>query len=231
MSRRSLLGFSLATALAALVPAAALAAPPEGYRVISYRHADGSFASADGCTGTEVFFGSTDAVYGGRPGPVNKQAGPTDVLVIVSDLCAERTTGFAAAAAEPPGGGPLAFWQGQAMVGLQSNAQFTAASVRADVPVIDEVTGASAVAHLDLTWTATGRAVRDPSHLHVRFPGIAVVNSHDNDTLSDATASGTVAIGDLSIQVATPDAHLTSVKAGCQVILHPGVEEADVDCL
>jgi hypothetical protein len=221
MSRRTFL-VAATVLLIGSMPAAASAAPPEGYRVISYRHGDGGVSSVDGCIGTDVYFGATDAVYGGRPGPINKQAGPTDVLVIVSDLCGE-----------PVGKGyPLiALWQGQAMVGLASNAQFTSASVDAWIPVTDDVSGASDTAHLVMSWTSTGRATKDPTHIHVRFPGIAVVNSHDNDTMVDAIATGSVTIGAWSVDVWTADAHLSSVKAGCQAIIHPGVSDPDIGCI
>jgi hypothetical protein len=221
MSPRTILIAAAALSIG-LIPAAAAAAPPDGYRVISYRHADGGASSLDGCIGTEIYVGSTDAKYGGRPGPVVKQAGPTDVLVIVSDRCAA-----------PVGKGYplLALWQGQAMVGLESNAQFTSASVDAVIPVTDDVSGASSTAHLVMTWTATGRATKDPTHLHVRFPGIAVVNSHDNDTMVDAVATGSVTIGGWSAGVWTADAHLASVKAGCQVMVHPGAENQDISCV
>jgi hypothetical protein len=43
-------------------------------------------------------------------------------------------------------------------------------------------------------------------------------------------ATGTVSIGDWSVNVLTTDAHLSSVKAGCQVILHPQAD-ADFDCV
>jgi hypothetical protein len=221
MSRRTILLAATALLIGG-IPAAASAAPPEGYRVISYRHADGGASSVDGCIGTDVYVGSTDAVYGGRPGPVNKQAGPTDVLVIVSDLCGE-----------PVGKGypHLALWQGQAMVGLVSDARFATASVDAWIGVTDDVSGTIATAHLVMSWTATGRATKDPTHLHVRFPGLAVVNSHDNDTMVDAIASGSVTIGAWSTQVWTADAHLSTVKAGCQVMVHPGAENPDIGCI
>jgi hypothetical protein len=208
--------------LSAAMPLASQAAVPEGYRVISDRHADGYAASSDGCLLTEAYFGSGSAIYGGRPGPVNKQAGPTDVLVIVSDTCAE-----------PVGKGypQLAAWQGQAMIGLESSAQFDHAWVHAAVPVYDDVTGTESVATTDMSWTSTGRATPDPTHLHVRFPGIAVANSHDNDTLVDAVATGTIEIDGLSLSVASTDARLSTVKAGCQVITHPGAENPDVSCL
>jgi hypothetical protein len=208
--------------LAAAMPVATLAAVPDGYRVISYRHAEGYVASADGCVLTEAYFGSTAAKYGGRPGPINKQAGPTDVLLIVSDVCAE-----------PVGKGypKLAVWQGQAMVGLGSTAQFDRAWVQAAIPVHDDVSGADSFAVIDLSWVSTERAVIDPSHYHERFPGIAVVNSHDNDTMVAATVTGTMEIGEIGLEISSSDALLSSVKAGCQVMTHPGVENPDIACI
>jgi len=222
MARRIALVIAAAALLIGALPTLALAAPPEGYRVINYRHADGGFETADGCIGTEVYFGSTTAKYGGRPGPVNKQAGPTDLLVVLSDLCGE-----------PIGKGYplLALWQGQTMVGLESNAQLSRAWVDATFEVTDDVSGATETARLVMSWQSTGRATRDPVHSHARFPGEAIVNSHDNNTIVDAVATGTVTIGDWSIAVQTTDAHLSSVKAGCQVIVHPKSPNADYDCL
>ena len=222
MIRRTLLAVATVAVLAGLMPAVTMAAPPEGYRVIDSRHADGGMSSVDGCVGTDVFFGSTDAVFGGRPGTINKQAGPTDVAVILSDVCAE-----------PVGKGfpVLAAWTGQTMVGLVSDARFTTASVDAWIPVTDDVTGASATAHLVMSWTASGRATPDPSHIHNRIAGVAVVNSHDNNTMVDAIAAGSVTIGGWTTEVWTDAAHLASVRASCQVVLHPGVPDADVDCL
>lgn len=222
MLRRFVLLAAAAALFGGALPAATLAAPPEGYRVISYRHADGGFAIARGCTGTEIFFGSTAATYGGRPGPVNKQAGPTDVLVVVSDLCGE-----------PVGKGfpIIALWQGQTMVGLDSDPQFNRAWIDATLTVVDDVSGATATAHLVMAWESTARATRDPVHSHARFPGEAIVNSHDNNLMVDAVATGTVSIGGWSTDVRTTDAHLSSVQAGCQVILHPRAENADYDCV
>jgi hypothetical protein len=85
---RPVLWAIVAALVAGALPALTLAAVPEYHRVISSRHADATFATQDGCLLTEVSLGSTDATYGGRPGPVNKQ-GLTDVSVRVSDTCQE----------------------------------------------------------------------------------------------------------------------------------------------
>ena len=51
MARRIVLVIAAAALLIGALPTLALAAPPEGYRVIDYRHADGGYATADGCIG------------------------------------------------------------------------------------------------------------------------------------------------------------------------------------
>jgi hypothetical protein len=203
------------------IPASTLASPPEGYRVIKYRHADGAFSAQDGCLLTEAFFGSTDAVYGGRPGRVYKQGGPTDMLMTISDACAEPVGKHFP---------PVHAWTAQAMVPLQSNAQFSRAWVHADIPVVDEVTGDEDVAVLDLHWIATERTVHNPSHIHFRIPHEAIANSHDNDTVVAAIATGTITVGGMTIEIWTDSAHLSSVKAGCQIIVHPGAS-TDVECV
>ena len=208
-------------ALAVALPGTVAASPPEGYRVISYRHADGGFSMQDGCYLTEAFFGSTMAKYGNRPGRVNKQAGPTDLLLTISDTCA------------PPEGKhypPVHSWMAQTMVGLESNAQFTNAWVLAELPVVDEVTGESGLAQLDLRWTAVGRARPDPSHRHVRFPHEAMAIGHDNNTMEDAVVTGTITVGGVTYEIWSDSAHLSSVKAGCQVIVHPHAT-TDVECI
>lgn len=120
--------------------------------MISYRHADGGFSSVAGCVQTDIFLGSTDAKYGStQGGPVNKQAGPTDILFMQSDLCGE-----------PVGKGyPLIrSWQGQAMIGLQSNAQFSVGWVQGSVPVTDDVSGVTARAVLMLALGASPKTVQ-----------------------------------------------------------------------
>ena len=173
MPKRPVLVSALFTVLIGLVPALALASTPDGYRVISYRHADGGFSSVEGCVLTQVFLGSTDAKYGSTQGPVNKQAGPTDVLFIQSDLCGE-----------PIGKGypPIHVWQGQAMIGLHSDAQFSVGWVQGSMPVSDDVTG-------------------------------------------------TLTIDGTTTTIWSGDARLSTVKAGCQVMVHPGADASDISCV
>ena len=63
------------------------AAQAEDYaRVIRSRHAGATFVQVDGCTQTEVFVSAMDAVFGSRPGPVNKQ-GLVGVFYRELDIC------------------------------------------------------------------------------------------------------------------------------------------------
>jgi hypothetical protein len=210
----------IAAVLMAALPALAAAAIPDYQRVISLRHADATFASLDGCLLSEVFLGSTDAVFGGRPGPVNKQ-GLTDVSLRVSDTC------------QPPEGKGfpvVAMWQGQTLDSLGSTSQLTAAWIDAAIPVLDDVSGGSAVAHLVMDWSAAGPFDHDPGHLHVRLPQEGTVNSHWNNWMRPAVASGRLEIDGTTLQIGpTSDAHLSLVKYGCQTIIHPG-SGADLDC-
>ena len=216
---RSLLSTILAVALLA-VPAMAFGAVPEYQRVISSRHADAAVASVDGCLLSEVFLGSTDAVFGGRPGPVNKQ-GLTDVSMRVSDTCQE-----------PVGKGfpVVAMWQGQTLYPLHSTPRLTAGWIDAVIPVTDDVSGRTVPAHLVMRWTADGAFDHDPGHLHVRFAHVGVVNSHDNNWLRPAIAAGSLEIDGVTVIIGpTTEAHLSLVKYGCQTIIHPG-SGADLDC-
>jgi hypothetical protein len=210
----------VAALVAGALPALTLGAVPEYHRVISSRHADATFTTQDGCLLTEVSLGSTDATYGGRPGPVNKQ-GLTDVSVRVSDTCQE-----------PVGKGypSVAMWQGFTLDTLQSTPQLTAAWIDAFIPVSDDVSGATVDAHLIVQWTADGPFDHDPGHLHVRFPDEGTVNSHYNNWIRPAVAEGSVEIDGITLAIGpTSDAHLSLVKYGCQTIIHPS-SDADLDC-
>lgn len=219
--RRSILGTVLVPALLlAMLPTTATAAIPEYQRVISSRHADAAFAALDGCLLTEVFLGSTDAVFGGRPGPVNKQ-GLTDVSMRISDTCAP-----------PVGKGypALAVWQGQTLDRLDTTPRLDSAWIHAVIPVSDDVSGRTVDAVLDLRWTAAGPMDHDTGHLHTRYPHYGIANSHQNTWMRDAVAEGTLLIDGTLMQLGPSwDAHLSLVMYGCQTIIQPN-SGGDLDC-
>jgi hypothetical protein len=222
----------LAALLAAAIPMTAVAAVPDYQRVISSRHADAALASLDGCVLTEIFVSGMDGVFGGRPGPINRQ-GLTGIGLRQRDICsgAAAMGGFGVHAAG--GGGDLLFdGLGQTLDPLASSVHFDRAWLRADVPMVNEAPGGGdeVVVSVDLTWTLVGELARDTGHLHVRVPGEGNVNSHQNTLMGDALVSGTVSMGGLTFRFSdVGGAHLQQVKYGCQVIAHPG-GEPDLSC-
>jgi hypothetical protein len=218
--RRTLLLVSLPVLLVAALPSGAAASVPDYQRVISARHADAAFSMLDGCLLTEVFLGSSDATYGGRPGPVNKQ-GLTDVNVAISDTC------------QPPiaKGYPLvAMWQGQGRDPLVSTPRLTQASIHAVIPVHDDISGRTVNATLEVAWMAAGPMDHDTGHVHAFYRRYGMANSHWNTWLRAATAEGTLAIDGTLLRLGpSSDAHLELVQYGCQTIIHP-LSGGDLDC-
>jgi hypothetical protein len=201
---------------------------PEYQRVIKSRLADAALADQTGCVRTVIFVSSSDNVFGGRPGPVNKQ-GLTGVLVGQWNTCAgARAAGHASAA--PPGGEPIFSGIGQTLDPLHTNAHFDRAWISVTVPVLDEISGHTVPVRLELQWSLVGEFDRDTTHSHVRVAHGAIVNSHSQTLMGEAVVRGTVTIGsDRLVFGPTTGAHLQQVKYGCQVITHPH-GDVDLDC-
>ena len=223
----------LSALLAAAIPMSAVAAVPEYQRVITSRHADVALASLDGCILTEIFVSGMDGVFGGRPGPINRQ-GLTGVGVRQHDICggAASMGGIGVHAAGGGGGAVVFDGLGQTLDPLASTVHFDRAWLRAEVPMVNEAPGGGeeVVVAIDLTWTLVGELVRDTGHLHVPVPGEGNVNSHQNTLMGDAVVSGTVSIDGIAYAFSDVEgAHLSQVKYGCQVVAHPG-GEPDLSC-
>lgn len=217
-----------ATAIAAatlMAPATAAADVPEYQRVIFSRHADAASVDQTGCLKTEIWVSTSDNVFGGRPGPVNKQ-GLTSALVRQIDVCGEGV----AAAAAPPEGDVVFDGIGQTLDPLQTTPRFDRAWIDVTLPVLDEVSNTTVPVHLDLEWTPVGEFDRDTVHTHAKVPHGAIVNSHSQTLMADAAVSGTVTVdGTPYTFEPVGDAHLQQVKYGCQLIDHPQ-GEADLSC-
>lgn len=213
-----------AFALLSALPTVAFAGVPQSqYQVISSRNADAVFSlSGGGCLQTSVFVSSSRSVFGGRPGPVNKQ-GLTGVLLLVEDTCQPREGKHFPA---------VVSLQAQDMIPLVSTARMDRASVKATFQTTDEVSGDPISVTLDLSWMLDGTMQHDPSHAHYRLPGAGVVNGHENDKLGDATAWGSVTVGSTVIALpVTTDAHLQLIRGGCQVIVWPHATSDELDCI
>ena len=232
MRRHSAILVVLALVLAA--PATPAAAVPDYQRVVVSRHADAALVSLDGCVLTEVFVSAMDGVFGGRPGPIDRQ-GLTGVGVRQSDMCSAAASlgAFGVYAAGGSEGTLIFDGLGQTLDGLRSDVHFSRAWLDATVPVVNEAPGGGEeiAVRVDLTWSLVGALVRDTGHLHVRVPGEGNVVSHQNTRMGGATVSGTVWIGDEAFAFdGVEGAHLQEVKYGCQVVAHPAADEPDLSC-
>jgi hypothetical protein len=210
-------------ALIGAFPAAAAASvPSDQYQVISARNADAAFSSLDGCIETVAFVSSSDAIYGGRSGPVNKQ-GLTSVFLGRYDTCQPMV-----------GKHYPAVFEGiaQTFDPLVSSPRLDRASISATMPITDDVSGAALSLQLDVSWELVGALQHDTSHSHVRLPGDGIVNSHENDLLGGAVAAGRFLVaGETIVLEPTLDAHLQLIKAGCQKLVSPHQQFDELACL
>jgi hypothetical protein len=213
-----------ALALLSALPTIAFASVPQSqYQVISSRTADAAFSLSDGgCLQTSVFVSSSQSIFGGRPGHVNKQ-GLSAVLLVVEDTCQPREGKHFPA---------VLSLQAQDMIPLVTTARMDRASLKAIFQATDEVSGDPISVTLDLHWRLDGTMQHDPSHAHYRLPGAGVANGPENDWLGNATAWGSVTVGSTVIALpATTDAHLQLIRGGCQVIVWPHATSDELDCI
>ena len=213
---------TLVVFLAAAMPAAA--STIEDYaRVIRSRHAGATFSQVDGCRQTEVFVSAMDAVFGSRPGPVNKQ-GLVGVFYRELDICAEPG----------PKGFPVVFQaDAQSLDRLVTSSRFTTASLHVVLDGMDG-DGNPVELELDLAWTASQPLHRSRVSGNGWFPVDekfgARVHTFSHGLSAAAVARGSITVDGASIALAmTSDATFEQVRYFCQVIQHPrgGFE---VDC-
>jgi hypothetical protein len=213
---------TLVLLLAAVAPAAA--STIEDYaRVIRSRHAGATFSRVDGCLQTEVFVSAMDAVFGSRPGPVNKQ-GLVGVFYRQVDICAEPG----------PKGFPVVFQaDAQSLDRLVTSPRFRTASINA---VLDGTDGDGNPIQMavDLRWTASAPLERSRVSGNAWFPADekqgARVHTYSHGLAAPATASGSITVDGTRVDLeATSDATLEQIRYFCQVIQHPQ-GGFDVDC-
>jgi hypothetical protein len=83
-------------------------------------------------------------------------------------------------------------------VALQVDSRLTVASLQVTIPGIDFVSGTEVLVAVDLDWTGTGNLVTTSEKTREVFPG-GVLITHFSGTRRDATASGTVSLGDVNL--------------------------------
>ena len=213
---------ALALIVGAVTPASA--STIEDYaRVIRSRHAGATFSQVDGCRQVEVFVSAMDAVFGSRPGPVNKQ-GLVGVFYRELDVCAEPG----------PKGYPVVFQaDAQSLDRLVTTARFGAASVSAVLDGTDG-DGNPVQIEIDLRWTADEPFARSKVSGNGWFPAGethgARVHTFSRGLSASAVAQGSMVVDGTRIDLAaTGDATLEQIRYFCQVIQRPR-GGFDVDC-
>ena len=208
--------------LAAVAPAAA--STIEDYaRVIRSRHAGATFTQVDGCRQTEVFVSAMDAVFGSRPGPVNKQ-GLVGVFYRELDVCAEPG----------PKGYPVVFQaDAQSLDRLVTWPRFRTASLRVVLDGTDG-DGDPIKMAMDIEWTASEPLRRSRVSGNGWFPVDekfgARVHTFSHGLSASAVAHGSITVGGTHLELQpTAEATLEQIRYFCQVIQHPQ-GGFDVDC-
>lgn len=221
---RRLIGIlsTLVLMLAAVAPVQA--STIEDYaRVIRSRHAGATFSQIDGCRQTEVFVSAMDAVFGSRPGPVNKQ-GLVGIFYRELDVCAEPG----------PKGFPVVFQaDAHSLDRLVSSSRFTSAAVHVVMDGTDG-DGNPVQMALDLEWAASEPLHRSRVSGNAWFPVDeklgARVHTYSHGLSAAAVARGSITIDGTRVDLLpTSDATLEQIRYFCQVIQHPQ-GGFDVDC-
>ena len=199
------------------------AAQAEDYaRVIRSRHAGATFVQVDGCTQTEVFVSAMDAVFGSRPGPVNKQ-GLVGVFYRELDICSGPGPRF-----------PVVFSaDAQSLDRLVSSSRFGTASIDVTLSGTDG-DGNPVVIDLQVDWTAATAFERSKVSGNGWFPAGekrgAHVHTWSHGLRADATATGSITVAGTHTDLGpTTDASLEQIRYFCQVLQHPQ-GGFDVDC-
>ena len=199
------------------------AAQAEDYaRVIRSRHAGATFAQVDGCTQTEVFVSAMDAVFGSRPGPVNKQ-GLVGVFYRELDICSGPGPRF-----------PVVFSaDAQSLDRLVSSPRFGTASIDVTLSGTDG-DGNPVSIELQVDWTATTALERSKVSGNDWFPAGekrgARVHTWSHGLRADATATGSITVAGRHTDLGpTTDASLEQIRYFCVVLRHPH-GGFDVDC-
>jgi hypothetical protein len=207
--------------LTAVVPVGA--AHAEDYaRVIRSRHAGATFVQVEGCRQVEVFVSAMDAVFGSRPGPVNKQ-GLVGVFYRELNICSGEGPRF-----------PVVFSaDAQSLDRLVTSSRFRTASIDVTLAGTDGEGNPVAI-DLEVEWTAATAFERSRVSGNDWFPAGekrgAHVHTWSHGASADAIARGSVTVGGTHVQLApTTDATLEQIRYFCQVLQHPK-GGFDVDC-
>ena len=164
-----------------------------------------------------------DAVFGSRPGPVNKQ-GLVGVFYRELDVCAEPG----------PKGYPVVFQaDAQSLDRLVTSSRFRSASLHVDLDGMDGDGNPIEIA-IDLEWVASEPLQRSRVSGNGWFPVDekfgARVHTFSHGLSASAEARGSITVNGTHVDLErTAEATLEQIRYFCQVIQHPQ-GGFDVDC-
>jgi hypothetical protein len=211
---------------AVLAPASAspaTAADPVMRHIVDSVHADAnfSFVAADGCLGIDIWASSGEATYSQPPGPSSTQ-GLTTIDIFVTDLCTPAAPGVMAAAGGGGGGTVVAAWSAQTLDPLVARPNLSGATLSADLVMVDEVSGGTEIAQVDLAWAPSGPIDHSTSLRGDHWPHVGMARGVSNWKIRDATVSGSIVIGDADLlDGADGIGHLERGKWHCIENVHP----------
>jgi hypothetical protein len=206
------------------LPASASAATPVAYHSIHWSSASASFHQVQGDYAVDIYIGTSVGRWSLKAGspPQIVTGGLTSIDISVYDLSRPTIKGYA----------QVASWSGQIPEPGRFHGSLAAASVHAVVPISEDFSGQSAVARIDVSWTAIGPSYIAPSHLHARYPKVVtlVSNSNDNERPALAVATASVAGATLLDRATDDGATLHSTKFNCRQIGYRQITDFDL-CL
>jgi len=168
--------------------------------------ADGYFYSENGCVATEVGLFPRDQTFRNPPDSGGHESW---VFVYISqyDFCIDEQLMYAEG------------FTGLAEDDFQATRRADSATLTTTVNVLDYISVNSFDVYVDVSWNATGPAIRQNSHFHFHAPGCNY-NSQYRESSRDAEVTGSVSDGTTSFSPETGWGRVFSftgkdVFAGC----------------
>ena len=147
------------------------------------------FSTTDptGCVQTSVFVAGAEGSVKAEPGAPTPTGAAAFLDLEQFDFCT--------------GTGLVVFGDFTEGVSFEANSTLTRARLQGTLHGRDDITGEAVDVTVDLTWTGTGKLIRQSSRERFQLPGILVFQS-SRHVLREATASGAVSVGGVNF---TPD--------------------------
>lgn len=226
MKRFAILGIFAAALL--VIPATAVAGPPNIYHSIKVTMASAYFVRQDECIKTEVWISAVDGQWASQGGGVTT-SGDLAVSLRVVDTCETAESSGIRPMAGGGGGTVLYDGFGRAPVALGSTPRIDAARSSATVQMEDQLTGQTTPAWAAVRWNGGELSHETTPNNHGTCAGgeclrrmadfEVVVNTHDNNLRRDAVATIELIVDGVPIAFEpSADASIEQVKSSCMEI-------------